>query len=62
MMKSGSWQNETFKPYNLEAKGTQPKGGTLHPLLKVCFDANSTPFQRHFSAISTPFQRHFNAN
>ena len=35
MMKSGSWAQESFKEYNFDAKGTQPKGGTLHPLLKV---------------------------
>jgi len=35
MITSGSWKNETFKPYNFNALGVPSGGGHLHPLLKV---------------------------
>lgn len=36
MLKDGSWQNTTFKKFNLVATdGKPPTGGSLHPLLKV---------------------------
>jgi phenylalanyl-tRNA synthetase alpha subunit len=35
MLTSGTWRTATFKPYNFEALGISPAGGTLHPLLKV---------------------------
>jgi len=35
MLKNGTWATEKFKPYNLDALGTKPSGGTLHPLMKV---------------------------
>eukprot|EP00397_Hematodinium_sp_SG-2012_P017533 GEMP01017934.1.p1 GENE.GEMP01017934.1~~GEMP01017934.1.p1 ORF type:complete len:504 (+),score=100.36 GEMP01017934.1:67-1578(+) len=35
MIVSGTWKNETFKPYNLDAMGSNLGGGHLHPLLKV---------------------------
>jgi len=36
MLKDGSWQNTTFKKFNLVATdGKAPTGGSLHPLLKV---------------------------
>jgi len=35
MIANGTWRNETFKPYNLNAMGSNLGGGHLHPLLKV---------------------------
>jgi len=35
MMKNGTWKTEKFKDYNLDSLGVPPRGGSLHPLLKV---------------------------
>jgi len=35
MLKSGTWKDLDFKPYNLNANGKLLEGGFLHPLLKV---------------------------
>lgn len=35
MIASGSWAQHQFKAYNFESRGVEPKGGHLHPLLKV---------------------------
>lgn len=37
MIRSGDWKNVQFKKYNLEGKvqGVPPRGGHLHPLMKV---------------------------
>lgn len=35
MLVSESWKTATFKPYNFVALGKFPRGGHLHPLLKV---------------------------
>jgi len=35
MLASGSWKEEVFKPFNLDALGLVPQGGHLHPLMKV---------------------------
>lgn len=35
MIMSGSWKNVAFKKYNFDALGAVPRGGHLHPLLKV---------------------------
>jgi phenylalanyl-tRNA synthetase alpha chain len=35
MIKNGTWKDEDFKEYNFEALGLAPRGGYLHPLLKV---------------------------
>ena len=35
MLQDGSWRNKTFKPFNLDALGSQQPAGILHPLLKV---------------------------
>jgi len=32
---SGNWKNLHFKEFNLDSQGVDPKGGYLHPLLKV---------------------------
>lgn len=35
LLRSGNWKTTTFKDYNFKAKGKNPEGGHLHPLLKV---------------------------
>jgi phenylalanyl-tRNA synthetase alpha chain len=35
MVATGAWKTATFKTLNLDALGTLPAGGALHPLLKV---------------------------
>jgi phenylalanyl-tRNA synthetase alpha chain len=32
---SKSWKTKKFKDYNIDALGTVPESGHLHPLLKV---------------------------
>ena len=34
-MYSNLWKEKKFKELNLDAMGTMPEGGHLHPLLKV---------------------------
>ena len=31
----GSWKTEEFKQYNFDAVGIPPRGGHMHPLMKV---------------------------
>ena len=54
MLKNGSWATEKFKEYNLDAKGTQPKGGTLHPLLKVRKEFREIFLELGFEATMPP--------
>ena len=35
MLRSGDWENLKFKSMNVNANGSVPQGGHLHPLLKV---------------------------
>lgn len=35
MISDGSWKTTTFKKYNFAAKGKEPVGGYLHPIMKV---------------------------
>ena len=34
LLDSGDWTKKTFKDYNYDALGEEPKRGFLHPLLK----------------------------
>jgi len=35
MLSSGDWKKAEFKPLNLKSMGIRPRGGALHPLLKI---------------------------
>lgn len=35
MLASGEWKTAEFKPYNFNALGALPRGGALHPLMKI---------------------------
>merc|ERR1719484_507551 len=35
MIRDDTWQTQEMKPYNLNARGMDLKGGNLHPLQKV---------------------------
>lgn len=53
MIASGSWKEATFKPYNFEALGISPEGGTLHPLLKVRAEYRQIFLEMGFTEMPT---------
>jgi len=53
MLRSGSWQTEKFKDYNLGADGVPPKGGNLHPLLKVRKEYREIFLEQGFEEMPT---------
>lgn len=53
MLSSGLWNTLTFKPYNLDALGTVPDAGFLHPLLKVRTEFRQIFLEMGFSEMPT---------
>jgi len=53
MLQNGSWKDVSFKKYNFDAEGIQPKGGYLHPLMKVREEFRQIFFQMGFSEMPT---------
>lgn len=53
MLKSGSWKEATFKPYNFAAEGTNPGAGALHPLNKVREEFRNIFFSMGFTEMPT---------
>jgi len=53
MIASGSWKDATFKPYNFQALGISPEGGTLHPLLKVRAEYRQIFLEMGFTEMPT---------
>jgi len=53
MLQNGSWKDVNFKKYNFDAEGIQPKGGYLHPLMKVREEFRQIFFQMGFSEMPT---------
>ncbi|KAI8908229.1 tRNA synthetases class II core domain (F)-domain-containing protein [Powellomyces hirtus] len=53
MLKSGEWKNATFKKYNFNAEGVQPRSGSLHPLMKVREEYRQIFLELGFSEMPT---------
>nr|ASF90249.1 hypothetical protein SPAR05340 [Bartheletia paradoxa] len=53
MLASGAWKTSPFKAYNYSAAGAVPKGGALHPLMKVREEFRSIFFEMGFSEMPT---------
>lgn len=53
MLASGLWTKLTFKPYNLDALGTVPVAGYLHPLLKVRTEFRNIFLEMGFAEMPT---------
>lgn len=53
MLASGLWNTLKFKPYNLDALGTVPDAGHLHPLLKVRTEFRNIFLEMGFSEMPT---------
>jgi len=53
MLSTGSWKEATFKPYNFDALGIAPEGGTLHPLLKVRAEYRQIFLEMGFTEMPT---------
>jgi len=53
MISSGSWKDVSFKPYNFDALGISPEGGTLHPLLKVRAEYRQIFLEMGFTEMPT---------
>lgn len=53
MLASGLWNTLKFKPYNLDALGTVPDAGYLHPLLKVRTEFRNIFLEMGFSEMPT---------
>lgn len=53
MLASGLWNTLQFKPYNLDALGTVPDAGHLHPLLKVRTEFRNIFLEMGFSEMPT---------
>ncbi|XP_023335053.1 phenylalanine--tRNA ligase alpha subunit isoform X2 [Eurytemora carolleeae] len=53
MISSGDWKNISFKPYNFDALGVSPDGGTLHPLLKVRSEYRQIFLEMGFTEMPT---------
>ncbi|KAJ3173627.1 hypothetical protein HDU88_002715 [Geranomyces variabilis] len=53
MLKSGDWKTATFKKYNFNAEGVQPRSGSLHPLLKVREEYRQIFLELGFSEMPT---------
>jgi phenylalanyl-tRNA synthetase alpha chain len=55
MLTSGSWQTETFKPYNFKAMGAAQNGGALHPLNKMRAELRNVFFEMGFTEMPTNY-------
>jgi phenylalanyl-tRNA synthetase alpha chain len=53
MLHDGSWETAQFKEFNWTAKGQIPKGGHLHPLLKVRAEFRKMFFELGFEEMPT---------
>lgn len=53
MLANGLWNTLKFKPYNLDALGTVPDAGYLHPLLKVRTEFRNIFLEMGFSEMPT---------
>jgi len=53
MISNGSWKDISFKPYNFDALGISPEGGTLHPLLKVRAEYRQIFLEMGFTEMPT---------
>lgn len=53
MLTSGLWNTLKFKPYNLNALGTTPDAGYLHPLLKVRTEFRNIFLEMGFAEMPT---------
>lgn len=53
MLASGLWSTLKFKPYNLDALGTVPDAGYLHPLLKVRTEFRNIFLEMGFAEMPT---------
>lgn len=53
MLASGLWNTLKFKPYNLDALGTVPDAGYLHPLLKVRTEFRNIFLEMGFAEMPT---------
>ncbi|KND02433.1 phenylalanine-tRNA ligase, alpha subunit [Spizellomyces punctatus DAOM BR117] len=53
MLKSGEWKTATFKKYNFNAAGVQPRSGALHPLMKVREEYRQIFLELGFSEMPT---------
>jgi len=53
MISNGSWKDVSFKPYNFDALGISPEGGTLHPLLKVRAEYRQIFLEMGFTEMPT---------
>lgn len=53
MLASGLWNTLKFKPYNLDALGTTPDAGYLHPLLKVRTEFRNIFLEMGFAEMPT---------
>lgn len=53
MISSGSWKTLKFKPYNFNAEGQLPQGGSLHPLMKVRSEFRQIFLEMGFSEMPT---------
>jgi phenylalanyl-tRNA synthetase alpha chain len=53
LLTSGAWKNLKFKDYNLEALGSNPNAGCLHPLLKVRSEVAANFIQMGFVEMPT---------
>lgn len=53
MLATGLWSTLKFKPYNLDALGTVPDAGYLHPLLKVRTEFRNIFLEMGFAEMPT---------
>jgi len=53
MLASKEWQSSAWKEYNFNALGLQPKGGHLHPLLKIRSQFKKILFEMGFEEMPT---------
>jgi len=53
MISAGTWKTANFKPYNFNALGISPSGGTLHPLLKVRAEYRQIFLEMGFTEMPT---------
>lgn len=53
MLANGLWNTLKFKPYNLDALGTVPDAGYLHPLLKVRTEFRAIFLEMGFAEMPT---------
>ncbi|EEB08471.1 cytoplasmic phenylalanine-tRNA ligase alpha subunit Frs2 [Schizosaccharomyces japonicus yFS275] len=53
MLTNGSWKEKKFKDYNFAADGVPPRGGCLHPLMKVREEFRRFFFELGFTEMPT---------